>query len=385
MSTGLPVGSTIGIIGGGQLGRMIATEARRLGYRTCVLDPDAKSPAGQVADDRVVGLLDDADAARELARRVQVATYEFENVHIDAAQAVEALVPLYPQSAILQIAQHRLREKEALARLGFPVVKSAALRSRQDLVDALRRIPLPVVIKTASAGYDGKGQAVARTPDQAGAAFARLSAQCDTLIVEELVELAMELSVICARSVDGQVACYPVAENRHKRGILDVTLAPARLPAPVSALAQEMAVEITQNLGLVGLLAVEMFLTPEGKLLINELAPRPHNSGHYSLDACPTSQFEQLVRTICQLPLGSTDLFAPVAMANLLGDLWPAADQPDFSKVLAVPDVRLHLYGKATARPGRKMGHLTCVAHSVDAALAQVLAARSSLEQASGG
>lgn len=380
MSTPLPPGSTIGIIGGGQLGRMIAIEARRLGYRTCVLDPDPESPGGQVADDRVVGSLGDADAARELARRVSVATYEFENIHVDAVRAAEALVPLYPGSAILQIAQHRVREKETLARLGIPVPKFSALRSREDLDEALRHLRFPLVMKTAVAGYDGKGQAVVRTADEANSAFARLSTQSDTLILEEFVELAMELSVICARSVDGHVACYPAAENQHRNGILDVTLVPARVPPTVSALAQELAVAIVQSLGLVGLLAVEMFLTLEGRLLVNELAPRPHNSGHYTLDACSTSQFEQLVRAICQLPLGSTDLHAPVAMANLLGDLWPGDSLPDFAKALAVPGVRLHLYGKATSRPGRKMGHLCCVAGSAEGALTRVLTARSSME-----
>lgn len=385
MSTSLQPGSTIGIIGGGQLGRMIAMEARRLGYRTCVLDPDPQSPGGQVADDRVIGSLGDIEAARELARRVQVATYEFENIRVDAVGVAEALVPLYPRSAILQIAQHRVREKEKLAQLGFPVPKFASLRSREDLGDALRRMPFPLIMKTAIAGYDGKGQAIVRTPDEADSAFATLSAQSDTLILEEFVELALELSVICARSVDGQVACYPVAENQHRNGILDVTVVPARVTPAVSAQARELAVEIVQSLGLVGLLAVEMFLTREGRLLINELAPRPHNSGHYTLDACSTSQFEQLVRAICQLPLGATELYAPVAMVNLLGDLWPGDSQPDFAKALSVPGVRLYLYGKATSRPGRKMGHICCVADSVDVALTRVLAARSSMEQSQDG
>lgn len=381
MATPLKSGSTIGIIGGGQLGRMIATEARRLGYRTCVLDPDPQSPGGQVADDCVLGALDDPDAARELARRVQVATYEFENIHAETVAAAEALVPLFPGSAILRIAQHRIREKETLVRLGFPVPQFAALRSREDLEGALRRLPLPLVMKTATAGYDGKGQAVVRTTDEANAAFEGLSARCDTLILEEFVDLAMELSVVCARSVDGQIACYPVAENQHTHGILDVTLVPARVPPAVSAVARELAMGIIQGLGVVGLLAVEMFLTRRGNLLVNELAPRPHNSGHYTLDACPTSQFEQVVRVICQLPLGATELRAPVAMANLLGDLWPRHGHPAFADVLSTPGVRLYLYGKSAARPGRKMGHLTCVADSVETAQARVLAARSGLQR----
>lgn len=377
----LQPGSTIGIIGGGQLGRMIVMEARRLGYHTLVLDPDPKSPAGQVADGQIIGALTDTNSMKDLARRVQVATYEFENIDANAVDIAEALVPVYPGSAILRIAQHRIREKETLARLGFPVPNFTALRSREDLDEALRRMPLPLMMKTATAGYDGKGQAVVRTPGDADTAFAHLSVQCDTLILEEFIELAMELSVICARSADGQVTCYPTAENRHRNGILDVTLVPARVPPSVSALAQELAIEIAQGLRLVGLLAVEMFLGRDGRLLINELAPRPHNSGHYTLDACPTSQFEQLLRVICQLPLGSTELYAPATMANLLGDLWPGSGHPDFAQVLAVPGVRLYLYGKAQARPGRKMGHLCSVAESADVALTRVLNARSRLEQ----
>jgi 5-(carboxyamino)imidazole ribonucleotide synthase len=375
----LPPGSTIGIIGGGQLGRMLAMEARRLGYRTCVLDPDPQSPAGQVADDRVVASLSDAEAMRELARRVQVATYEFENVDAGAVGAAEALVPVYPGSMVLRIAQHRVLEKMTVARLGFPVPDFAALRSRQDLDEALRRIPLPLVLKTATAGYDGKGQAMVQSLEEAESAFDRLAARCDTLIAEAFVDFAMELSVICARTADGRVACYPPAENRHRAGILDVTLAPARVPPAVVAQARDVAVGIAEGLGLVGLLAVEMFLARDGRLLVNELAPRPHNSGHHTLDACATSQFEQLLRAICHLPLGATELYAPAAMANLLGDLWREGRQPDFTRALAVPGVRLHLYGKAAARPGRKMGHLCAVADPLDVALERVLTARSAL------
>lgn len=385
MPSALPPGGTIGIMGGGQLGRMIALDARRLGYRTCVLDPDPRSPAGQVADCRVVGSLSDVAAASAFARGVQVATYEFENVAAHAVAAAEALVPLYPGSAILQITQNRLHEKETLARFGFPLPKFAVVRSPADLGDALRGLPLPWVMKTSSGGYDGKGQAVVRTAEEAHVAFATLSAQCAALILEEFVDLAMELSVICARGADGRVACYPAAENQHRDGILDITLVPARVPPTVSALAKELAVGIVQSLRLVGLLAVEMFLTREGRLLINELAPRPHNSGHYTLDACATSQFEQLVRAICHLPLGATELYAPAAMANLLGDLWSPTSPPNFPAALAVPGVRLYLYGKSTARPGRKMGHLCGVASSVDVALTRVRAARAGMEQSHAG
>lgn len=376
----LPVGSTVGILGGGQLGRMIALEARRLGYRTCVLDPDPRAPAAQVADEHVVGSFRDPESVLSVARRVQVATYEFENIDADAVELAEEHVPVYPGSAILRIAQHRVLEKETVSRLGFPVPKFAAIRSLEDLTRALDTMPFPMIMKTATGGYDGKGQVVVHTREEAQAAFAELNAACDVLILEERVDLEQELSVICARKANGEMVCYPAVENRHRHGILDVTLAPAQVPARVAADALEIAKGIAEQLGLVGILAVEMFLSRDGRVMVNELAPRPHNSGHYTLDACPTSQFEQVLRAVCNLPLGDTRMYAPAAMANLLGHLWPAEGVPDFSKVLAVPGVKLHLYGKAQARPGRKMGHLCCVASSVDEALTRVLEARSRLE-----
>ncbi len=381
MAKPLPTGSTVGILGGGQLGRMIAMEARRLGYRTCVLDPDPHSPAAQVADEHVRGAFGDMEAAQKLARRVRVATYEFENIPARTVEAVEAIVPVHPGSGVLRTAQHRIVEKQTLSRFGFPVPRFVPLRHRDDLDRAWRELSPPLVMKTATAGYDGKGQAVVHTRQEAASAFARLTAESPELIVEEFVDLAAEVSVICARSVDGDVACYPLAENRHTSGILDVTLVPARVPDEIARAARELAGGIVHRLSLVGLLAVEMFLTRDGRLLVNELAPRPHNSGHYTLDACATSQFEQLLRALCQLPLGATDLRAPVAMANLLGDLWPAGGPVDFSGALAVDGVRLHLYGKAEARAGRKMGHLCCLAPSVEQACAQVLAARTAVDR----
>ncbi len=381
MANPLPTGSAVGIMGGGQLGRMIAMEARRLGYRTCVLDPDPRCPAAQVADEHVRGGFGDLDAARALARRVHVATCEFENIPLHTVDAVDAIVPVHPGSAVLRIAQHRITEKETISGFGFPVPQFAALRCRDDLDRALGDMPLPLVMKTATSGYDGKGQAVVHTRTEAADAFAELATQSPALILEEFVDLATELSVICARSVDGEVACYPVAENRHRAGILDVTLVPARVSAAITRRAQELAVGIVQRLSLVGLLAVELFLTRDGRLLVNELAPRPHNSGHYTLDACPTSQFEQLLRVLCQLPLGAVDLHAPAAMANLLGDLWPSDVPMDCSPALAVAGVRLHLYGKAEARAGRKMGHLCGLAPSVEKAWTQVLTARAAVDR----
>lgn len=373
-------GATIGIVGGGQLGRMLALEARRCAYRTCVLDPDRRSPCGQVADDHVVAALDDAEAMRELARRSAVVTYEFENVDVAALAAAEAEGEVFPPGAVLRVAQHRVREKEAVARLGFPVPRFHAVQTRAGLQAGLDGLGLPLVMKTATSGYDGKGQAVVRTPAEAREAFERLIGACDALILEELVDFSLELSVVCARGRDGSTRCFTPGENRHRDGILDVTLAPARVPADVAVRAQEIAAGIATGLGVVGLITVEMFLARDGRLLVNELAPRPHNSGHLTLDACPTSQFEQLLRALCGLPLGEVGLYRPAAMANLLGDLWPQGGQPDFAQALAVPGVRLHLYGKAAARPGRKMGHLCCLAGTAEEAEARVLQARRALE-----
>ncbi len=369
-------GATIGIIGGGQLGRMLALEARRLGYRTLVLDPDPLGPAAQVADAHLPGDLADPAVMRELARRSDVVTYEFENVNADAVAAAEAVGIVRPGSAALRVAQHRVREKEAVEALGFGVPRFRSVRSAADLDG----FGLPLVLKTATAGYDGKGQAVVRTAAEAEAAVAALASGCDLLIAEEWVDFALELSVVCARGADGLTVCFDPGENRHSRGILDLTLAPARIPAAVAARAREVAAGIARGLGIVGLLAVEMFLTRDGRLLVNEMAPRPHNSGHHTLDACRTSQFEQLIRAICGLPLGATDLYAPAAMANLLGDLWPDTGQPPFHRALEVPGVKLHLYGKAEARPGRKMGHLTVLADTADHAAELAQEARRRLQ-----
>ena len=369
----LAAGATIGIIGGGQLGRMLAVEARRLGYRTLVCDPDPHGPAAQVADAHLQADLSDPSAMRQLATQADVVTYEFENVDADAVQAAEEVGRVYPGSAVLRVAQHRVREKEAVARLGFGVPRFRPVRTEADL----EGFGLPLVLKTATAGYDGKGQAVVRAAAEAAAAVSRLRKGCDLLIAEELVDFSCELSVICARGADGHTACFDPGENRHRGGILDLTVAPARIPPEVAAEARRVAAGIAEGLGVVGLLAVEMFLTRSGRVLVNELAPRPHNSGHHTLEACATSQFEQLVRAICGLPLGAPRLYAPAAMANLLGDLWPAGGQPAFDRALEIPGVKLHLYGKAQARPGRKMGHLTVLADTADRAAELACTARS--------
>ncbi len=377
LDTPLAPGAWIGILGGGQLGRMLALEARRMGYRTRVLDPDPRCPAARAADEVITGTLDDPDAAERLARRVDVIVCEFENIRVDAAVAALRIRPVYPHPSILGIAQHRIREKETLARLGFPVPAFAAVDTPDDLATGLAVTGLPAVLKTATGGYDGQGQRVLRDPEEAHAAFAALRPQSERLILERFIPFEKEVSVICARDGRGRTACYPVAENVHREGILDVTVVPARIPEPVAAAARELAEAVAAGLDLVGLLAVEMFLTAEGTLLINELAPRPHNSGHYTLDACTCSQFEQLLRVACRLPVGSTDLLAPAAMVNLLGDVWiRSGGRPDFAAALAVPGVRLHLYDKEEARPRRKMGHLCATAGDAWEALARAQASR---------
>lgn len=379
MNGGWP-GTTVGIFGGGQLGRMMALEARRLGIRTCVLDPDPNCPAGQVADHQVVASYGDKSAARKLAGVTDVVTYEFEHIDVAAVTAAEALKPVYPGSSVLRVVQHRLRQKEALHKMGFPLAAFRSVETFQDLVDGLQSLGFPAVLKTATSGYDGKGQAVIQKDSDAQPAYETLSPQSDALVLEEYIPFDKEVSVLCARDTNGHSACYPVMENSHPNGILDVTIAPARIDTSVAASAQTLAQAITEQMGVIGLLCVEMFLTKEGNLLVNELAPRPHNSGHYTLDACLTSQFEQLLRVLCGLPLGSTDLINPAVMVNLLGDVWIEADgRPDFEAALAVPGTKLHLYGKQDVRPGRKMGHLCVLGPTREIALERASAARASI------
>ena len=372
----LPPGSRIGIIGGGQLGRMIAIAAAHMGYRVTVLDPDPNCPAAQVADDHIASPYEDRDAARELGSRSDVVTYEFENVDAGAADAAAELAPVCPSSHVLRTSQDRILEKSTLAAAEFPVTPYRRVGSSDELRAAIGAVGLPAVLKTARMGYDGKGQAVIESAAGADDAFERLSGSGE-LVLEQFVPFEKELSVICARDARGNTRPFPCAENVHVNGILDVTIAPARVSDSVAAAAAELAAEIATHLDLVGLLAVEMFLTNDGELLVNELAPRPHNSGHHTIEACRTSQYEQLVRALCGLPLGDTSMPQPAAMANLLGEVWlESGGQPDFAGALSLSGVSLHVYGKAEARPGRKMGHLTAVADHVEQARSQVLTAR---------
>jgi 5-(carboxyamino)imidazole ribonucleotide synthase len=367
-------GATLGVVGGGQLGRMFAMEARRMGYRTVVLDPAANAPAAHVADQSIVAPLDDLEAIRELARRSDVVTLEWENADLGAIRALEGLVPVHPGSAVLEVAQHRVREKDAARRLGVATAEYRAIDSLEALRDAVREIGVPAVLKTSRGGYDGKGQVVIRAADEADAAYAALAPA--ELILEAWVPFRLEVSVVCARSEKGELATFPLAENVHRRGILHTSRAPARVDAAVAAEARRVAEALCEGLGVIGLLAVELFVTEAGEVLMNEIAPRPHNSGHYTWEACATSQFEQQLRAVCGLPLGSTELLRPAVMVNLMGeDMGTGLAAPGAAEALAVPGVSLHLYGKAEARPARKMGHLTAIAESSDQAMDRALTA----------
>jgi 5-(carboxyamino)imidazole ribonucleotide synthase len=376
MNTLLP-GATIGVLGSGQLGRMFAMAARRMGYLVHTFSPETDTPTGQVADVEVTASYDDLDAVRGFASRVEVVTFEFENVPAATVEAIAGRVPVRPSGAALYTTQHRLREKTFLQKAGIPVTPFRHVRTRDELERALAEINCPAVLKTAGFGYDGKGQRLIKTPAESADAFDSLDGQ--EAILEAFVDFEREVSVVCARGADGCVAHYGVVENSHTRHILDCTIAPARgVPPEVEREATEIARSLLEQLSLVGVLCVEFFLARDGRLFVNELAPRPHNSGHFTIDACATSQFEQQVRAVCGLPLGSTEQLRPAAMANLLGDLWQTGE-PDWRAACAVPNVKLHLYGKHEARAGRKMGHLTALAATTDEALRLVREAREAL------
>jgi 5-(carboxyamino)imidazole ribonucleotide synthase len=374
-------GATIGVLGSGQLGRMLAIAARQMGYRVATLSPDTDTPLGQIADREVVADYDDLDAVRAFAGSVDVVTFEFENVSSAATAAAAERAPVYPNGQVLHTTQNRLREKTFLSANGFPTTPFAPVRSRADLDTAAGALGLPAVLKTAGFGYDGKGQRTVRSAadlDDAWAEVAGSDAE-PALILEAFVDFASELSIVAARGRDGSFAAFPAVTNEHANHILDITTAPATLPPGVAARAEEIARGVLDALDVVGVLCVELFLTRAGELLINELAPRPHNSGHWTIEGSETSQFEQQLRAVCGLPLGSVALRrSGAAMANLLGDLW-VSGEPDWAAALAIPGVHLHLYGKLQARPGRKMGHLTALADTPDDAAQIVRLARQRL------
>ena len=369
-------GATLGVLGSGQLGRMFAMAARRLGYRVHVLSPDNDTPTGQVADVEIVAPYDDLDAIRAFALGADVVTFEFENVPAATADAAETMAPVRPNGMVLHIAQQRAREKGFLADKGFPVTPFARVTSDDDLERGLELTGLPAVLKTASFGYDGKGQIKVGTVQAARDAW-HLMGHAEA-VIERFIPFERELSVVAARGTSGWIVDYGVIENTHADHILDVSLWPADIPPAVERRAAEIAHGVLETLDVVGVLCVEYFLTRDGELLINEVAPRPHNSGHLTIDASVTSQFEQQVRAICGLPPGSVERLRPAAMANLLGDLWRGGE-PDWEAALLLPAVQLHLYGKTEPRPGRKMGHLTALAETVERASQVALAARKAL------
>jgi 5-(carboxyamino)imidazole ribonucleotide synthase len=363
-------GATLGMLGGGQLGRMFTVAARTLGYEVIVLDPDPDSPAGRIATEHVRADYRDPAALDHLARTCAAVSTEFENVPAATLEALAAKCVVRPGARAVAITQDRIHEKTFLRDAGFPTAPFAAVGSAAELEAGLATIGAPALLKVSRFGYDGKGQA--RVTGAADAAAAWESMGREPCVIERLVPLDRELSVVLARGADGAVARWPAGENTHRNGILDVTVVPAHVDAGLARQAGEMAESIALTLDYVGVLAVEFFVS-DGALLVNEIAPRPHNSGHYTLDACVTDQFEQQVRTLCGLPLGDTRLLSSVVMVNLLGDLW-ARGEPPWNRVLGLPGAKLHLYGKRAARPGRKMGHINCLAADRDAALA--LAAR---------
>ena len=373
-------GATLGIVGGGQLGRMFVLEARRMGYRTLVLDPGAEAPAAQISDDHIQAPLDDIEAARELASRSDVVTLEWENADVAAISELSEITPVRPGAHVLHIAQHRVREKEAARRLGLRTADFRAVRTLDELNGAIDSIGLPAVLKTALGGYDGKGQRVLRERQEAASAFADLSDNGRELILEAWVPFRLEASVICARTPSGEVRSFPVVENIHRNGILDFTIAPARIDPAIQEEARRMGEALIEGLDVVGILAAELFIDHDDQVYVNEIAPRPHNSGHYTWEACAVSQFEQQLRAVCDLPLGSPLLLRPAAMANLMGEeIGTGEGLPSLARTLETPMLSLHLYGKREARTGRKMGHLTALADSPDEALARVRLARNIL------
>ncbi len=363
----LPIlpGATLGILGGGQLGRMFTLAARTMGYQVMVLDPDAASPAGQMADFHLQADYSDLDALKRLGESCAAVTTEFENVPAASLIELARHCRVAPGADAVAIAQDRSHEKSWLADHGFATAPFALINSEADLDAALNKTGSPALLKVSRFGYDGKGQAQIHTLGEALTAFREFDGQ--PCVLEGFVKLECEVSVVLARDDAGQCALFPVAENQHAHGILDLSIVPARVSDALTEQAREMAQSVAHQLNYVGIMAVEFFVA-DGALLINEVAPRPHNSGHYTLDACVTDQFEQQVRVLCGLPLGDSRLLSPVVMLNILGDRWNNG-MPHWDALLAQPNIKLHLYGKAIARPGRKMGHCNVLSHDLDTAL----------------
>jgi 5-(carboxyamino)imidazole ribonucleotide synthase len=359
-------GAWLGLLGGGQLGRMFTMAAQSLGYRVCVLDPSDHSPAGAVADRHIQADYADARALEALATLCQGVTTEFENVPAESLAYLASRCRVTPAAAAVSVAQDRMAEKAFVRKAGIATAPYAEIRSAADL-DAAPDVLFPGILKVARLGYDGKGQARVATRAAGRAAFADLGAV--PCVLEQHLPLEREISVVVARASSHAVTTFPIAENQHAHGILDLSIVPARVSEAVAAQARTAALQLAEALDYVGVLCVEFFITAGDVLLVNEIAPRPHNSGHYSIDACVTSQFEQQARILADLPLGATDLLTPAVMVNLLGDVW-GVTEPDWRRLLEHPRAKLHLYGKTDARQGRKMGHVTCLGGTLDEALA---------------
>ena len=360
-------GATLGMLGGGQLGRMFTVAARTMGYEVIVLDPDPDSPAGELATDHVCADFRDATALEYLANTCDAVSTEFENVPAAALEALASRCVVRPGARAVAITQDRIHEKTFLRDNGFPTARFAVIRDAEDLAAGIAAVGAPALLKVARFGYDGKGQARVANLDEARAAWE--SMRHEPCVLESLVALDTEVSVVLARGIDGAIAAYPVGENTHVEGILNTTVVPARVNEALAREAETIARRIAVGLDYVGVMAVEFFVR-RGRVLVNEIAPRPHNSGHYTLDAAVTTQFEQQVRALCGLPLGDTRLLSPVVMVNLLGELWRDGHPPPWDALLLHPNAKLHLYGKREARRGRKMGHYNVIAASLTDALA---------------
>ncbi|TIC86181.1 5-(carboxyamino)imidazole ribonucleotide synthase [Crenobacter intestini] len=370
----------LGIIGGGQLGRMFTVAAKTMGYRVTVLEPDPLSPAAEFADVHLCAPYGDEAALKALGETCAAVTTEFENVDANAMRALSALTRVSPSGDCVAVAQDRISEKAWIAKAGLPTAPYLALEGADALAgfsDEALSAYLPGILKTARLGYDGKGQVRVKTPAEARDAYGELGVAC---VLEKMLELKLEVSAIVTRVSDAQSAVFPLAENRHEGGILDVSIVPARVAPALAERAQAMALALADALGYVGVLAVEFFVLADDTLVVNEIAPRPHNSGHYTLTACVTDQFQQQVRAMCGLLPGKTTLLTSVVMVNLLGDVWQDdGGEPDWSVLMEAPNAQLHLYGKREARKGRKMGHFNVMADSADAALEQAQALKDTL------
>lgn len=361
-------GASLGMLGGGQLGRMFAHAATSMGYRVIVLDPNRVSPAGEIAHLHLQANYDDAHTLKAMSQECAVITTEFENVPAEVLEYLEKKSSVCPNARSVEIAQNRNKEKKYTQSLSIPPTPFFPINSEKDIEDAFTKFDFPLILKTASFGYDGKGQALAHNTDEGVGAWEKLGYV--ESILEKKIELASEISVVLARSITNEIKFFPVAENVHRDGILFTSTVPASIDESVQALAKSYSQKIAEDLNYHGVLAVEYFVDKNGDLFFNEMAPRTHNSGHYTIDACHTSQFEQQVRAICGLPLGNSDAHSAVTMVNLLGDLWDETD-PNWLAILKDNNVKLHMYGKKEARPGRKMGHFCVVGSNAAQTLAK--------------